>query len=711
MVLSQSPAAAAAVSQLTQVSMTFSKIVSGVDATDLLVNGTPATSVSSGNGSNYLFTFAQPNYGAVALTWSSGHGIQDLSANPFAPAAPGNTWSYTLLDQTPPLVASQNPAGGSFVPSLTSITVHFSEPVSGVNASDLLVNGVPASGVTGGPASYTFAVPGLNATLVNVTWAAAHGIRDLASPANNFNAAAPSATWFYTTTDSTPPSATVFPTPALTAQTLTHVRVTFNEPVNGVNAGDLLINSLPAASVTGSGAGPYVFSFTQPPAGNVTVAWAMSHGITDLSPSANAFAGGVWNYLLDPSIPGDYALSHVVQMSLDGLASVHLRFYVTNAPDQFPNFLRLINEGASTMNARCDFEFSETVPNHATMFTGRPVAQPAGLPNTTHHGYNNNFPGAADTFHNSGNANVPYKASMMDVAHDYGRSTALYTGKTRLDICDRSYNAANGALDLLGADHGTDKIDFASIADVSGTAISNQVNTLLADLNSATPKHYSFIHIAEPDLTGHALSWGSANWSNAVRMVDTQIGRILAAIDGNPVLSNQTALIVTADHGGGGVTANAHTEAYHINNYTIPFFVRAPLVRSGGDAYALFINRGNPGTNRTDYTTQPQPIRNADASNLALSFLGLPPIPGSFIMPSLIAPTNSLRIARFNDLVTVFWYDSSDEYVLDSAEAFAAPTQWQAVTSGIAVSESTKSYSITNATQAPRYFRLRKPGP
>jgi hypothetical protein len=360
------------------------------------------------------------------------------------------------------------------------------------------------------------------------------------------------------------------------------------------------------------------------------------------------------------------------------------------------------------MNARCDYAYSETVPNHATMFMARPVEQPTGAANTVHHGYNNNFPGAAETFHNSGNANVLYKASMMDVAHDYVRNTALYTGKTRLDICDRSYNAANGAADLIGADNGTDKIDFASVADVSGAAISNEVTQLITNLQSATPNHYSFIHIAEPDLTGHSSSWGSASWSNAVRMVDTQIGRIMDAIDANPALSNQTALIITADHGGGGVTANAHTEAYHPNNYTIPFFVRAPSIRGGTDAYAIFANRGSPGTNRTDYTTQPQPIRNADASNLALSFLGLPPIPGSFIVPALNTPANTLRVASGGAFTTVFWYDPNNSSVLEQASAIATPTVWSPVTSGIILSETTKSYSVTNGVGPTKFFRVRK---
>jgi hypothetical protein len=409
-------------------------------------------------------------------------------------------------------------------------------------------------------------------------------------------------------------------------------------------------------------------------------------------------------------ILSNIAVSHVVQISLDGLGAKYLESYIAVAPQEFPTFVRLMNESAFTMNARCDHDVSETIPNHATMFTGRPVLQPAGYTNTTHHGYNNNAPTAAETLHNAGNTNVPYKSSMFDVAHDYGRTTAFSAGKMRLVICDRSYNETNGAPDVIeaGGDNGRDKIDVASVLDISGPAISNQVNAVLADLTNSTPKHYTFIHIAEPDLTGHSQNWGTPNWSNAVRMVDAQLGRIINAIDANPALVNQTALIVTADHGGGGVARNGHTEAYHVTNYTVPFFLRAPGIAGSSDLYQMFANRADPGTNRTDYTTQPQPIRNGDGSNLALSLMALPPIPGSFMVPVFATPGPALRIARSNGQVALFWPDANDEFELEAAETIPA-TQWQPITSGIEVNDTTKVYTIPDTSQtAMRYFRLRK---
>jgi hypothetical protein len=403
-------------------------------------------------------------------------------------------------------------------------------------------------------------------------------------------------------------------------------------------------------------------------------------------------------------------VSYVVHVSLDGLGATYLGFYLTNAPEQFPNFVRLRAEGASTLNARCDYNYSETVPNHATMFTARPVSQPAGGPDDVHHGYSNNFPGANDTFHNSGNLNVPYKASFFDVAHDHGLPTALYTGKTRLGICERSYNELNGALDLFGDDNGRDKIDFASVADVSGANISNEVNLLIQDLSSAVPKQYSFIHIAEPDLTGHSSGWGSANWSNAVRNVDAQLGRIIETITANPVLADQTALIIAADHGGGGVVPNGHTEAYHINNYTIPFFLWGAGIPAGVDAYTLFGNRGDPGTNRAEYSVSPQPLRGGDGGNLALTLLGLPTIPGSFFLPELTSLQPAMAVSRSGSILTIAWPAPSEKFFLEFSDHVAAAV-WRKVTNGIVDLGVRLQYSVDlQTTPMAGFFRVRTIG-
>ena len=64
------------------------------------------------------------------------------------------------------------------------------------------------------------------------------------------------------------------PAAGATVSTLTQVSVTFSEAVTGVDAADLLVNGVAATTVTGSGAVPYVFTFTQPSAGPVTFSGA-----------------------------------------------------------------------------------------------------------------------------------------------------------------------------------------------------------------------------------------------------------------------------------------------------------------------------------------------------------------------------------------------------------------------------------------------------
>jgi hypothetical protein len=290
--------------------------------------------------------------------------------------------------------------------------------------------------------------------------------------------------------------------------------------------------------------------------------------------------------------------------------------------------------------------------------------------------------------------------------HDYGLSTAFYASKTRLQICDRSYNAVNGAADTYEEDNGRDKIDFSSVIDTSGVGVANLVNTLLQNLNSSTPTNYSFLHISEPDLTGHASGWGSANWSNAVRMVDGQVGRILDALMTNPVLSNSAALIVTADHGGIG---NSHTDATRLTNYTIPFFLWSPQTPAGTDIYSLFSNRGNPGTNRVSYSVVPQPLRNADGGNIGLALLGLPPIPGSFSVPVFGATNVVMNIARgTNGTHTLWWDGNANAFMLECTPALrsAESNVWQTISEGIVENGGVRTYSVTNLASA--FYRLRK---
>lgn len=150
------PAKEAVLSGLTSVTVTFTTGVTGVDAADLTVNGSPATSVTPTGTDVYEFTgFTAPGDGPVAVVLAAGGIADELDALLlFA----GDSWSYTI-DTSPPAISSETPPRGSSIGILPSVTVNFTKPVFNVSAADLLVNGSPAttlSGIDGTSGPYIF---------------------------------------------------------------------------------------------------------------------------------------------------------------------------------------------------------------------------------------------------------------------------------------------------------------------------------------------------------------------------------------------------------------------------------------------------------------------------------------------------------------------------------------------------------------------------
>jgi hypothetical protein len=278
-----------------------------------------------------------------------------------------------------------------------------------------------------------------------------------------------------------------------------------------------------------------------------------------------------------------------------------------------PNLTRLMEQGASTLNARTDPAYTQTLPNHTSQFTGRSVYGAAGHQVDFNVDQGTTVHAEADT----------YIASVFDVVHDHGGSTLLYAGKPKFDMMDRNWNGTNGAPDLVGADDGRDKIDtYAQIAPEA--AVGPLIDHLVAD----PLLEYSFFHIRDPDLRGHESTWGSPEYGLAATTADGILGQIVGAVEADPDWATSTAIIVVADHGGptGGLLHNDETVE---ESYTIPFVVWGPGVRAGADLYALNpTNRTDPGVAQVPLDA-PQPIRGHEVANLALEFLGYTSVPGS----------------------------------------------------------------------------------
>lgn len=246
-------------------------------------------------------------------------------------------------DTTPPVVESISPPAGT-VSALTSVVVTFSEPVTGVDAADVRLNGSPATGVSGGSQVYTFTFVEPAEGVINVTWASGHGIADIGS-ANPFIRTGPGATWQYTLVDSVPPAVSLlFPGAGAKVASFGQIEVTFSETVLGVDASDLLINGSPAATVTKLSGQPYVFQFSQPATGLVSVAWAPGHAITDDAAAPNAFASGAWSYTLDPSLPlPDLVINEILCSNVDTNG-------LTDEDGQLQDWIEIYNRGTQPVD-------------------------------------------------------------------------------------------------------------------------------------------------------------------------------------------------------------------------------------------------------------------------------------------------------------------------------------------------------------------------
>ena len=204
---------------------------------------------------------------------------------------------------SPPVVIAIDPPPG-LITNLTTIEVTFSKPVTGVEASQFLVNEKAATSVTGSGASYRFNVSQPSAGLALITWGPLHKIQDTETPPHRFPQGGPGSSWTYQVLDPAGPVVSKqFPPPGLRLRNLSQVELSFNMPVMGLDAKDLLLNERPAVSVEGIGAGPYRFQFSTVSDGPVVLRWAEGHGIVSDEPVAHPFTGTGWSYTVDRTAP------------------------------------------------------------------------------------------------------------------------------------------------------------------------------------------------------------------------------------------------------------------------------------------------------------------------------------------------------------------------------------------------------------------------
>lgn len=214
---------------------------------------------------------------------------------------------------------------------------------------------------------------------------------------------------------------------------------------------------------------------------------------------------------------------HVVVISVDGLRPDAIeRFGATS-------MLRLMREGRYASQAQTVLP-SNTIPGHTSMVTG---VEPSV------HGVTWNDRASvlsAVLLLSDRRRQVP---SMFDFARAAGYSTAAVMAKSQMRQL-----AATDALEHREA-------PFLPVAHIKrewsvARVVAEVERYLIAD--GGRP-NLLFVHLAEPDLTGHDHGWMGDEYGAAVRATDLALARILAAADMAFGTDGYT-IILTSDHGG-----------------------------------------------------------------------------------------------------------------------------------------------------------------
>jgi len=226
--------------------------------------------------------------------------------------------------------------------------------------------------------------------------------------------------------------------------------------------------------------------------------------------------------------PGAFAADvRFILISSDGLRPDAI------TPELAPRMSALRDGGARAAYAVNDMP-SATMANHATMLTGL-VSDVHGLI------IDFEIPGT-----------IPQR-TLLDLAHDAGYRCAFYVSKSKL-----KYLAHRESLEIVQTDAGP------------GTTVSR----LLEQITPEGPDVF-FLHISEPDSTGHREGWMSPAYLNAVAQVDALVGSVVdaAALDE----TRPTYILLTSDHGGTGTNHFLNLP----EDREIPWILAGPDVPTG----------------------------------------------------------------------------------------------------------------------------------
>mmetsp|Transcript_4712 Transcript_4712/g.10222 ORF Transcript_4712/g.10222 Transcript_4712/m.10222 type:complete len:537 (-) Transcript_4712:1244-2854(-) len=307
------------------------------------------------------------------------------------------------------------------------------------------------------------------------------------------------------------------------------------------------------------------------------------------------------------SIPDDASGNRkVVHVVIDGLTARTLDSLL--AANDLPNLAFIKEQGAFTDNARIDFDSSQTLPSHVSMFTGLTVEE--------HGNKEDKDPGNSRAINGLEN--------IFDLVNDANMRSCFFGSKDKFEFFERSSWAI-------------DHYDYNKNGEDTVSAFKTQ-------MDAKVPCVYSFVHFREPDKAGHSDGPDDKEYVQAVKKADGFVGQVRSILESRNMMAD-TAIIVVTDHGF-EIDGN-HSDRTDENVYTVPFFVMGPHVKAGANLYELNQGRyADPGNTRPSNNAAKQPIRTQLSGVLAADFLGI----GSNNGP--LATSNQLLKVGSGDLVS-----------------------------------------------------------
>ncbi|MCW5323729.1 hypothetical protein D5039_22070, partial [Verminephrobacter aporrectodeae subsp. tuberculatae] len=238
------------VSETTTVSFRFSEPVSGFDASDIVLtdaNGTLSPPTANAERTVWTATFTpRANVSVLANTIRVNlAGVRDDAGNAGTGSASSANYS---VDTTRPTVTITLADNALTVGETTTVSFRFSEPVTGFDASDVVLT--DANGTLSPPTANaertvwtaTFTPTANVSVLANTIRVNLSGVSDDAGNAGTGSASSDSYSVDTRPADTSGPTATItLADTALTAGESTTVSFRFNEPVNGFDASDIVL--------------------------------------------------------------------------------------------------------------------------------------------------------------------------------------------------------------------------------------------------------------------------------------------------------------------------------------------------------------------------------------------------------------------------------------------------------------------------------------